>query len=88
MRPGLRLLSVNTNFCNNFNFWLMLNFDDPGRHLHWIYGEVKRAEEEGDKVYIIGHIPPGVASCFGELCIQGSSSLSTAGRAAQWQNNS
>ena len=67
VRPGLRLLSVNTNFCNNFNFWLMLNFDDPGRHLHWIYGEVKRAEEEGDKVYIIGHIPPGEVSCFGRL---------------------
>ena len=46
----------------------MLNFDDPGRHLHWIYGEVKKAEQEGNKVYIIGHIPPGEASCFGKLC--------------------
>ena len=44
----------------------MLNFDDPGRHLHWIYGEVKKAEEAAEKVYIIGHIPPGGASCFGK----------------------
>ncbi len=44
----------------------MLNFDDPGTHLHWIYGEMKAAEDAGERVYVIGHIPPGRSSCFSE----------------------
>ena len=40
LRPGLRLVSLNTNFCNNFNFWLLLNFKDPSNHLHWLYRSV------------------------------------------------
>jgi len=65
VREGLRIISVNTNFCNNFNFWLALNFDDPHQHLHWIYKELQRAEQNGESVYMVGHIPPGSSSCTG-----------------------
>ena len=64
IRPGLRLISLNTNACNNFNFYLMLDFDDPWHHLHWVYSVLKEAEEEGERVVILGHIPTGDESCF------------------------
>ncbi len=63
-RPGLRIVSVNTNFCNSLNFFLLLNFDDPSSHLHWIYSVLWRAEAAGEKVFIIGHIPPGSTDCY------------------------
>ena len=66
IRPGLRLVSINTNFCNNLNFWLLLNFDDPSEHLHWLYAVLLKAERRGEAVYIIGHIPPGIEDCFSE----------------------
>eukprot|EP00095_Tigriopus_kingsejongensis_P003756 maker-scaffold911_size81771-snap-gene-0.23 protein:Tk03756 transcript:maker-scaffold911_size81771-snap-gene-0.23-mRNA-1 annotation:"hypothetical protein TcasGA2_TC005858" len=64
LRPGLKVISVNTNVCNNFNFWLLLNFKDPIGHLHWIYKELHKSELNNEKVFIIGHIPPGTRSCY------------------------
>jgi len=64
-REGLRVISVNTNYCNNFNFWLALNFNDPHKHLHWLYQELKKAEDNRESVYILGHIPTGSESCTG-----------------------
>ena len=65
-RKGLRVVSINTNYCNNFNFWLALNFRDPHNHLHWLYQELKKAEENRESVYILGHIPTGSPSCTGK----------------------
>ena len=65
-REGLRVISVNTNYCNNFNFWLALNFNDPHKHLHWLYQELKKAEDNRESVYILGHIPTGSESCTGK----------------------
>ena len=67
MRPHLRVISINTNFCNNLNFWLLLNFADPHYHLHWLYKQLHKAEMNKEKVYLLGHIPPGSDSCLGEL---------------------
>lgn len=58
-RPGLRLISLNMNFCSRENFWLLINSTDPAGQLQWLVGELQAAEEQGDKVHIIGHIPPG-----------------------------
>ncbi len=67
VRPGLRLVSINTNYCNSLNFFLLLNFDDPSNHLHWIYSVLHQAEQKGEKVLVIGHIPPGSSDCFSEF---------------------
>jgi len=64
--PGLRVVTLNSNFCNNFNFWLLLDFDDPSGHLHWLYRTLKRSEQNGEKVILLGHIPPGSKSCYGK----------------------
>ncbi|KAM4847877.1 sphingomyelin phosphodiesterase [Urocitellus parryii] len=58
-RPGLRLISLNMNFCSRENFWLLINSTDPAGQLQWLVGELQAAENRGDKVHIIGHIPPG-----------------------------
>ncbi len=67
VRPGLRLISVNTNLSNNFNFWLLLGLADPANHLRWLYDTLHAAEANREAVYIIGHIPPGTKSCLGRM---------------------
>ncbi|XP_077541220.1 sphingomyelin phosphodiesterase-like [Haemaphysalis longicornis] len=61
---GLRLVSLNTNFCYIFNFWLFVNSTDPGGQLKWLVDELYDAEKAGDKVHLIGHIPPGIPDCL------------------------
>ncbi len=65
IKDKLRIVSINANFCNNFNFWLLLNFNDPHHHLHWLYRQLHKAELGKEKVFIIGHIAPGLHSCLG-----------------------
>ncbi|XP_036379011.1 sphingomyelin phosphodiesterase [Megalops cyprinoides] len=60
VQPGLRLVSLNMNFCARENFWLMVNSTDPADQLQWLIGILQDAENKGDKVHIIGHIPPGL----------------------------
>lgn len=64
VRPGLRIISLNTNYCYNMNFWLMLNINDPGNELQWLISELQNAELSNEKVHIIGHIPPGYSDCL------------------------
>ncbi|XP_035688597.1 sphingomyelin phosphodiesterase-like [Branchiostoma floridae] len=59
IRPGLRLISINTNYCNTNNWWLLLNTTDPAGQLQWLTQQLQQAEDKGEKVHIIGHIPPG-----------------------------
>ncbi|KAI1903453.1 hypothetical protein AGOR_G00027350 [Albula goreensis] len=60
IQPGLRLVSLNMNFCARENFWLMVNSTDPADQLQWLVGILQEAENKGEKVHIIGHIPPGL----------------------------
>lgn len=60
IQPGLRLVSLNMNFCARENFWLMVNSTDPANQLQWLVGILQEAENKGEKVHIIGHIPPGL----------------------------
>ena len=43
--------------------WLILNNEDPEKELVWLINELKSAEAKGEKVHIIGHIPPGSLEC-------------------------
>lgn len=65
VRKGLRIISLNTNFCHNKNFWLYINSTDPGNQLQWLIHELHLAEMFDENVHIIGHIPPGCDDCFG-----------------------
>ncbi|XP_039599986.1 sphingomyelin phosphodiesterase [Polypterus senegalus] len=60
IRPDLRLVSLNMNFCAKENFWLLVNDTDPAGQLQWLIGVLQQSEMKGEKVHIIGHIPPGL----------------------------
>ncbi|XP_034034232.1 sphingomyelin phosphodiesterase [Thalassophryne amazonica] len=63
IQPGLRVVSLNMNFCARENFWLMVNSTDPANQLQWLVHVLQTSEDKGEKVHIIGHIPPGL--CLG-----------------------
>ncbi|KAL1473401.1 hypothetical protein MTO96_038707 [Rhipicephalus appendiculatus] len=62
--PGLKILSVNTNYCSSLNWWLLINATDPAQQLAWLVDELHESEAKGEKVHIIAHIPPGVSDCL------------------------
>ncbi|GAB6026449.1 hypothetical protein CHUAL_012647 [Chamberlinius hualienensis] len=64
VRPGLRIISLNTNYCHNKNWWMLLDSKDPAGELDWLVAELEQAERNGEKVHIIGHIPPGSVDCL------------------------
>jgi len=64
LKKGLKVISINTNYCNNQNWWLLLNSTDPADELSWMIKELQESELNGDRVMIIGHIPPGYNDCL------------------------
>lgn len=64
--PGIRVISLNTNYCVNRNLWLLLNSTDPADQLRWLVFELQLAEFKGEKVHILGHVPPGHLDCVRE----------------------
>ena len=40
VRPGLRLISLNMNYCAQDNFWLYINSTDPLDQLQWVKIEI------------------------------------------------
>ncbi|XP_065202561.1 sphingomyelin phosphodiesterase isoform X2 [Planococcus citri] len=64
VRPGFRIISLNMNYCNNKNWWLLMNSTDPAKELQWFIYELQSAEFNEEKVHVIGHIPPGHADCL------------------------
>jgi sphingomyelin phosphodiesterase len=63
IRPGFRIIVLNTNFCARLNFWLLYNPIDPANHLKWLAAELLKAEQAGDKVHLLGHIAPDRREC-------------------------
>ncbi|KAG0242308.1 hypothetical protein BGW41_004522 [Actinomortierella wolfii] len=65
-RPGLRIISLNTNFCYTMNFYLYGNSKeyDPFGELKWLVNQLQAAEDAGERVWIIGHIAPGLTDCL------------------------
>jgi sphingomyelin phosphodiesterase len=71
-RPGLRILSLNTNYFGVTNAKLL---KDPGSaarqlqeaQLSWFEAELEAAESAGEAVHVLGHIPPVSGSdAFGD----------------------
>lgn len=62
--PGLKIISLNMNYCNTLNWWLLLDPRDPAEQLAFLVNELQESEIKGQKVHIIGHIPPGQEDCL------------------------
>ncbi|CAI4226979.1 unnamed protein product [Auanema sp. JU1783] len=58
--PGLRLLSLNNPLGGDaVNFWLTINDTDPDGTMAWVIEQLLDAENAGDKVHVVSHIPGG-----------------------------
>jgi len=55
---NLRLISLNMNYGNPSNWWLWIKSEDPAGQLQWFADTLAKAEEAGEKVHVIGHLPP------------------------------
>ncbi|KAI9018040.1 Metallo-dependent phosphatase-like protein [Phycomyces nitens] len=68
VRPmnGLKLISLNTNFCYTLNWWLYEHpmEKDPNGVLAWLVDQLQDAEDQNERVWIIGHVAPGDITCF------------------------
>ncbi|KAI7907393.1 Metallo-dependent phosphatase-like protein [Cokeromyces recurvatus] len=68
IRPvkGLKLISLNTNFCYTLNWWLYEHpmQKDPNGILSWLINELQDSEDRYERVWIIGHIAPGDNTCL------------------------
>ncbi|RWS31290.1 sphingomyelin phosphodiesterase-like protein 2 [Leptotrombidium deliense] len=63
VKPGFRVICINTNYCTRLNPWTLYDPIDPGKQLAWLTRELLEAEYAEDKVHIIGHIPPDNKEC-------------------------
>ncbi|XP_023942444.2 sphingomyelin phosphodiesterase 1 [Bicyclus anynana] len=61
IRPGLRVISINTNVAYKYNWWLVYDPLDSKQHLDWLVDELSKAELAGERVHILAHMPPGIA---------------------------
>lgn len=50
IQPGLRVVSLNMNFCARENFWLLVNATDPADQLQWLVHILQESEIKGEKV--------------------------------------
>lgn len=57
LHPGtnLRMIALNTQACNNQNFFLWVNSTDPGGQVKWLWQQLAAAEKNGEVVYMYGH---------------------------------
>jgi len=62
--PGgnLRIISINSNLYYKENYWLYESTmeKDPSGQLAWLVSELDSAEQNGERVYIIGHMAMGL----------------------------
>lgn len=63
-KPGFRIIALNSNVCYTFNWWLIYNPKDQDGQLQWLADTLLQAENAGEKVHILGHIPSGDSGCL------------------------
>lgn len=53
-----RIIGLNTQACNNENWYLIENRYDPGAQLEFVVSELSKLEAIGGSAVFISHIPP------------------------------
>ena len=59
VRPGLRVVAINTQYGYQENFYFLLNDADPGEQNAWLDAVLSAARLTKERVILIGHVPPG-----------------------------
>ena len=57
VHPGLRIVSMNMNYCYTDNWWLLYDSKDPAEGLAWLQKVLEEAEIAGEKVFNINQEP-------------------------------
>lgn len=57
VRPGLRVVALNSNAAYLENFWLMYDDELYTEQLQWLHDVLLAAEKNGEKVHILSHVP-------------------------------
>ncbi|KAJ8966530.1 hypothetical protein NQ317_007176 [Molorchus minor] len=63
VRPGFRIVALNSNVCFTSNLWLAYEDRDPHQQLTWLVEVLHKAEQLNERVHILSHIPPGEILC-------------------------
>lgn len=63
VRPKLRIIALNNNFCFTYNYWLVYDQTYFGEHLQWLNNVLAKAEKDNEFVHIIGHVPSNDRFC-------------------------
>ena len=61
---NLRMIGLNTQACNNQNFFLWVNSTDPGGEIRWLWETLLAAEKNGEMVYMFGHYYLAYSGCL------------------------
>ncbi|XP_026274503.1 sphingomyelin phosphodiesterase [Frankliniella occidentalis] len=64
VEPGFRVVALNNMYCYPMNWWVLHNPVDPSGQLAWLVDVLLEAEEAGEKVHILSHIPAGSEDCL------------------------
>ncbi|EJU01820.1 Ser/Thr protein phosphatase family protein [Dacryopinax primogenitus] len=58
---GLKVISFNTDFWYTANWYNYINTSNPdiSGQFRWMTDELQKSEDAGERVWIIGHVPPG-----------------------------
>eukprot|EP01114_Cavostelium_apophysatum_P013258 TRINITY_DN3168_c0_g1_i1.p1 TRINITY_DN3168_c0_g1~~TRINITY_DN3168_c0_g1_i1.p1 ORF type:complete len:560 (-),score=98.35 TRINITY_DN3168_c0_g1_i1:24-1703(-) len=61
-KPGLRIVSINTQWADGNNLYLLLNDNQEKNQTDWLVETLDESRANGEKVYLIAHIPPASAN--------------------------
>ena len=69
MFENVRFIGLNSNVCNNQNFYFFRFHGDPANHLQWLKERLEAARKDGKKVWLGSHFSSGM-DCFSEWGIR------------------
>lgn len=61
---GHRIVALNSMDCYLYNWWLFYNATLIQEQLQWFHDTLLSAEEAGESVHILTHIPAGDGDCW------------------------
>ncbi|XP_077294992.1 sphingomyelin phosphodiesterase 1-like [Arctopsyche grandis] len=64
VKPGFRVVVLNSNLCYVYNWWIHLDPEDPSGQFKWLVDTLLAAENAGEKVHILSHIPNALTDVY------------------------
>jgi len=58
------LVALNNNDCYTFNWWVLYSRAEIITRMQWFHDTLLAAEQAGERVHVLAHIPGGQGSCF------------------------